>query len=291
VLDWNDLHTFLAIQRAGTLAGAGSRLQLNPTTVGRRLSALEDEVGVRLFDRTSDGYLLTQAGRDLVPHAERMEAAVFAVEREIAGADQRVAGTVRLSTTEVLGTRFVAPHLPALRARHPEILLDLSCTTRSVSLARREADIVMRLSPPREDDAVARQVASIRLGLYATPAYLDARGRPPRGDALAGHDVVMFASWPAFSLENDWMDARIEGATVVMRCDSVSTTYAAAVAGLGIALLPCIVADSDPQLEAIPCDSQPSPRHIWLGVHRDLARTPRVQAVLAFLAEIVAGDW
>jgi DNA-binding transcriptional LysR family regulator len=289
LLDWNDLHTFLAIQRAGTLAGAAAVLRLNPTTVGRRLAALEDEVGARLFDRTPDGYLLTRAGRDLVPLAERMEAAAFAVEREIAGADQRLAGTVRVSTTEMLGSRFVAPQLPRFRERHPEIVLELSCQARSVSLARRDADVVMRLSRPREDDVVARQVASIRLGLYAAPAYLDARGRP--GDRLDGHDVLLFAASPAFASENDWLEARLGAGRAVLRCDSVSAVYAAAVAGTGIALLPCIVADGDAQLERVPSDGQPAPRHIWLGVHRDLQRMPRLVAVLAFLAELVAGDW
>jgi DNA-binding transcriptional LysR family regulator len=289
VLDWNDLRTFLALCRAGTLAGAASALGLNATTVGRRLAALEEGVGARLFDRTREGYLLTQAGRDLVPHAERMEASALAVERDVAGADQRVAGVVRPSTTEMIGTRFFAPQVTRFHERHPEVTIELSCQFRSVSLARREADIVIRLSRPREDDVVARPLASIRMSLYASPAYLDRRGRPG-GDALAGHDVILFAASPGFALENDWLAERVDGARVVLRSDSVSSIYAAAAGGLGVALLPRIVADGDAALERIETASPPEPRRVWQGIHRDLARTPRIQAVAAFVSEVMGAE-
>jgi DNA-binding transcriptional LysR family regulator len=134
-------------------------------------------------------------------------------------------------------------------------------------------------------------LASISMSLYASPAYLDLRGRPPSGDALAGHDVILFAASPGFALENDWLEKRLDGAKVVLRSDSVSSVYASAAAGMGIALLPRIVADSDPDLERIPTETPPETRQIWQGVHKDLARTPRVQAVAAFVAEVVGGEW
>jgi DNA-binding transcriptional LysR family regulator len=286
VLDWNDLRYFLAIHHAGTLAGAAGVLGINATTVGRRLAALEEEVGARLYDRTPAGYVLTAAGRDLLPHAERMEAAAFALERDVAGADQRLAGVVRLSTTEMLGTRFLAPHLGRFHERHPEIVIDLSCALRPVSLTRREADVVLRLSRPREPDVIARELASVHLSLYAARTYLDRRGRP-EGGALVGHEVLLFADTAPFQLENDWLAGRIQGARVALRSDSVSSIYAATVAGVGIALLPRIVADGEPLLERLRFEGSPEPRRIWSGVHRDLARSPRVQAVLALLGEVV----
>ncbi len=286
MLDWNDVRIFLELQRAGTLAGAAAPLGINATTVGRRLSALEEAIGARLFDRTPDGFLLTEAGRDLVPHAERMESEALAMERELGGADQRVAGVVRLATTEMLATRFLAPHLATFHRRHPSITLELGCSPRSVSLTRREADIALRLTPPREGDVVARQLAHIHLGLYAARVYLDAHGRPD-GD-LSGHAAILFAATPPFALENAWLEARLRDCRVALRSDSVSSVYAAALAGLGLALLPRIVADDEPALERIPTDSEPEPRTIWQGVHRDLVKSPRVQAVLAFLAEVVA---
>jgi len=288
MIDWDDLRVFLAVGRRGTLAKAASALGINATTVGRRLEKLEETAGARLFDRTPDGYALTSAGRDLLPRAERMEAEALALERAVRGADQREAGTVRLSVTEMLGTRFIAPHLPRLRSRHPEIILDLSCTSRAVSLARREADIALRLSEPKEDNLVVKRLSQIDLGLYASRRYLEARGTPKAPvRRLNGHDVLMFADARPFALENDWFSSLLGDARVAMRSDSVSSIMSAAVGGLGIALIPRVVADAEPSLVHIPTRDAPEPRIVWQAVHRDLARSARVRAVLGFLGEIV----
>ena len=199
MIDWNDLRYFLAIARGGTLSRASRLLGINATTVGRRLAALEEQVQARLFDRTPDGYVLTPSGRDLLPRAERMESEAIALDRDVIGADQRASGSVRLTATEMLATRFIMPHLPRFHALHPEITLELECTTRFVSLARREADIALRLSRPREDNVVGRRLASVPLSLYAAPRYLDERGTPrdpdvslawARGDPLRGRSLL-----------------------------------------------------------------------------------------------------
>src|SRR5262245_42532558 len=288
MIDWDDLRYFLAVHRAQTLARAASALRINATTVGRRLQSLEEHAGARLFDRTPEGYVLTPAGRDLLPRAERMEAEARALEREISGADQRLEGKVRLSVTEMLGTRFIAPHLPEFAARYPEITIDLNCTNRPVSLGRREADIALRLAKPHEDNLVIRKLGAINLALYASPTYLDEHGTPRRPDtALSGHRAILFADSRAFAIENAWYEARLDGAQVVMRSDSVSSIYSATVAGLGIALLPRVVADADPSLVRVPTKSAPEPRVIWQAVHRDLARAPRIRVVSDFVRDVV----
>jgi DNA-binding transcriptional LysR family regulator len=281
--DWNDLRYFLAVLRGGTLAAAGAALGINATTVGRRLTSLEEEIGARLFDRTPDGYVPSHAGRDLAPFAERMEREALAMEREIAGADQRLAGVVRLATTEMLATRFLAPHLPRFHEQHPAIRLEVSGQARSVLLARGDADVSLRLSRPRENDVVVRCLARIHLALYASRAYVAAHGT-----SLDGGGVILFAESRAFELENAWLAPRVAGARVVLRSDSVSTIFAACVAGAGIALLPRTVAEREPDLVHLDGDSEPEPREIWQGVHRDVARSARVQAVTRFLAEVVA---
>jgi DNA-binding transcriptional LysR family regulator len=288
MVDWDDLRYFLAVQRAGTLARAASQLRINATTVGRRLTALEEQIGARLFDRTPEGYLLTPAGRELLPYAERMESEALALERNVAGADQRLAGTVRLSITEMLATRFLAPHLGRFAERYPEISLDLNCTSRSVSLVRHEADIALRLSRPHEENVVARRLSQVELGLYAARAYLDRQGLPEDAErSLRGHQVLLFADSRAFTIENKWLEARLDGAHVALRSDSVSSVYAAAVAGLGIALMPRLVADVEPVLCRIATRSSPEPRVIWQAVHADLQRSARIQAVLRFLVDVV----
>jgi DNA-binding transcriptional LysR family regulator len=291
MLDWDDLRVFLAVQRAGTLARAAAELSVNPTTVGRRVAALEEKLSVRLFDRRAEGWLPTSAARDLVAHAEQMEREAIAVEREIAGADLKLAGTVRVTATEMLVTRFISRALPGFAARYPELTLDFHCSNRVVSLTRREADIALRLARPREDDVVTRKIATIELALYASHAYLQARGAPERPDeSLSGHDVLRFAETRTFELENAWLEPRLGGARVAMRSDSVSSLYGAVVAGLGIALLPRAVADTDRELERIVTASFPEPRVVWQTVHRDLKDTPRIRAVLEFLTEVLSAE-
>lgn len=286
MLDWDDLRVFLAVHRSGTLARAAAELGVNPTTVSRRLTTLEERLQVRLFDRRADGWVLSPAGRDLVPHAEQMEVEAIAVEREIAGADQRLSGTVRVSATEMLVTRFISPALPRFNERHPDITLDFNCTSRVVSLERREADIALRLARPREDDVVTRKIAVIELSLYASREYVERCGTPERPDeSLTGHRALLFADSHAFSLENAWFEKRLGGARIALRSDSVSSLYGATLSGLGIGLLPRAVADADPALVRIETASAPEPRVVWQTVHRDLKDVARIRAVLDFLAE------
>jgi DNA-binding transcriptional LysR family regulator len=288
MLDWDDLRYFLAVQRARTLAGASAKLGINATTVGRRLSALEDQVGARLFDRTPNGYLLTAAGQDLVERAERMEAEALAAERSVVGADQRRGGIVRVTVTEMLATRFIAPQLARFHDAYPEITLELNCTNRSVNLGRREADIALRLSKPHEDNVVTRQLGKIPLCLYAAQSYADTWGLPKNPEqSLAGHRVMMFADHRAFRIENQWLDLRRDGAHVVLRSDSVSSLYSATCAGVGIALLPRRVAEHERGLVQLETESEPEPRVIWQTVHVDLQRSARIRAVLEYLQSLL----
>lgn len=291
MLDWDDLRHFLAISRQGTLARAARDLQVNATTVGRRLAALEERVGARLFDRTPEGYMLTQAGRDLLPYAGRIEDEVLAVERAVVGADKRLAGTVRVSVTEMIGTRFIAPHLGQFARKYPLITLDLNCTARTVSLARRESDVALRLARPREPDLVIKRMGTVPMALYASKAYLDATGRPADPEhSLAGHQALLFADARPFAVENDWFAQRLDGARIVLRSDSVSSIVSAAVSGLGIALLPCSVASGEASLERLATASAPEPRVIWQAVHGELVRSPRIRTVADFLMSIVRND-
>jgi DNA-binding transcriptional LysR family regulator len=288
MIDWDDLRYFLAIHRAGTLARAAAELSINATTVGRRLTNLEEKVEGRLFDRTPEGYVLTLTGRDLLPRAERMEAEALRVAREVIGRDQQISGSVRLSATEMLVTRFITPHLPAFRAQYPELTLELECTNRSLSLSRRETDIALRLARPREDDVVTKRLSSVPLALYAAKSYVGMHGMPADPEHnLTGHTTILFAASRLFTVENEWFQKRLGGAHVALRSDSVSSIYAAAIAGLGIALLPRSVADRDARLTRIDTESAPEPRVIYQAVHKDLVRAARVRAVLEFLSRVL----
>lgn len=285
MFNWDDVRYFLTLQRQGTLAAAGAALKLDPTTVGRRLVKLEEELGARLFDRTPSGYVLTEAGHRLLPRAERIEREALGVERDVAGEDQKLEGVVKLTATEMLTTRFIAPHLKRFRERYPEIQLDLNCTNLDVNLARREADIALRLARPTQEDLIIKRLSFIHLGLYASRDYADRFGLPK--DSLAGHQMILFASKRPFRRENEWLEARMDGAHVALRSDSVSAMYAATVAGTGIALLPCLVADHDRHLVRVPVEGAPEPRQIWQAVHKDLRDSARIRAVLDFLGKVL----
>ncbi len=287
-MNWDDLRYFLAVHRAGTLARAANELSINATTVGRRLTALETELETKLFDRTPEGFALTPSGHTLLPRAERMEAEAHAVERDVVGADSRLEGSVRLTATEMLATRFVAPHLPRFHAEHPAISLELHCTNEVVSLARREADIALRLARPREDNVITKQLADIPLALYASHGYVKRHGLPEDPEhSLAGHRALMFAASRHFRYENDWYEPRAADATIVMRADSVTLIYASAVSGLGIALLPRAVAELDERLVRIDTESAPKPRVVWQTMHRDMRSTARIRAVTTFIESIL----
>ena len=285
MFNWDDVRYFLTLQRNGTLAAAGAALKLDPTTIGRRLVKLEEELGARLFDRTPNGYVLTEAGHRLLPRAERIEREALGVERDVAGEDQKLEGVVRLTATEMLTTRFIAPHLRRFRERYPDIQLELLCSNLNVNLARREADIALRLARPTQEDLIIKRLSLIHLGLYASLEYVDRFGLPK--DSLAGHQLILFANTRPFRRENDWIEARMGGARVALRSDSVSSIYSATVAGTGIGLLPCLVADHDSHLVRLPLEGAPEPRQIWQAVHKDLRDSARIRAVLDFLGRIL----
>lgn len=288
ILDWDDLRHVLAIHRHGTLARAGAALRMDPTTVGRRLAALEQRASVRLFERSPEGWTATAAGLGLVTRAEQVEGEVLSAELELSGANERLSGTVRLTATEMLATRFIMPHLWRFRERCPELTLDLICSNRPLDLARREADIALRLTRPQQPSIVAKRLGEIELALYAAPSYLARRPAPPEPDrSLRGHEVILFASSRAFGTENEWLEARLDGGSVALRADSVTAIYAATAGGLGIGLLPRAVADEDPAVVRLTTRSSPEPRVIWQMVHRDLQRAPRIRAVLDFLGELL----
>jgi len=285
MFNWDDVRYFLTLHRHSTLAAAGTALKLDPTTVGRRLAKLEEELGARLFDRTPNGYLLTEAGHRLLPRAERIEREALGVERDVAGEDQKLEGVVRLTATEMLTTRFIAPYLRRFGERYPQIELELHCTNLDVNLARREADIALRLARPTQDDLIIKRLSFIDLGLYASLDYVDRYGLPK--ESLAGHQLILFANTRPFRRENDWIAARMDGARLALRSDSVSAIYSATVAGAGIALLPCLVADNDRHLVRVPLEGAPEPRQIWQAVHKDLRDSARIRAVLDFVGEIM----
>lgn len=289
MLEWDDVRFLLALRRAGTLAAAARSLRTDATTVGRRITRLEARLDLKLFDRTSHGFVATEACERLMPHVEHMETAAMALTRLSAADTSHVDGIVHLTTTEAIAARYLMPHLPRLRLRHPALELVVSCAERKLDLARRQADVALRLARPSEQDVVTKRLMRIELALYASAPYLERRGRPIPGGSYVGHDVVAFIEGAASRPENDWLAANCPGARVVLRSNSVLTLVESVREGLALGLAPCVVGDRDPALVRLETPNAPTPRDLWLAYHEDFEPTPRVRAVIDFLVEVLGG--
>lgn len=278
-LDWDDLRVFLELARAGSLSAAARSLRLSHATVGRRLAALEATLGRSLMERRPDGYVLTAEGESVRALAEAMDERAQAIRRR-EGDAAGLSGTVRLTMTQALADVFLIPRLGPLRAANPALNLEIIVDNRTLSLARREADLAIRLARPQRGDLVGRRLATLGYGLYAAP---DAP------DTLIAYDESM-AELP----EALWLDRHGGGRRVSFRSNSVQGQLAAAVAGFGTAFLPCMLADGVPGLERRP-QSGPPPgppltREVWLLVHRDRREVPRVRAVIEHLVTVFTAE-
>ena len=272
-MDWDDLRTFLAIARHGTLSAAARALGVTQPTMGRRLAAMEARTGARLLQRLPGRYALTSLGESVLGNAERIEAEALAAERTITGKDVGLEGLVRLTTVDTLAARIVAPALAELQIRHPGILVELVPDTRSLSLSRREADIALRMSRFEGHEVAARRVGAMAMGLYATA---DWQGRIEKGEAR----LVTVLDDQTHLPEAKWLRDAFPNALNGFRSNSREVQLWAAKSGAGIAALARYRADAEPGLVRLRTDIPDLVRDIWLGVHVDMRHMPRVRAVM-----------
>ncbi len=250
--------------------------------MGRRLEALEEQAGVVLLQKTPEGYVLTAAGEAVLAHVERIEQEALAIERTVTGSDVRLEGTVRFTSIEPLVVGVLTPVLAEFSARYPGITLELVTDTRTFSLARREADVALRLARPEGNELVARKVGEVELGLYASPAYLDRFGPPDFATRAAGHRLVVSLEDRLAGSERDWVARMLGQAHVVMRTNSHFATRAAAEAGVGIAGLLHLQTLGRNLVRLTPPEPPPR-REPWLATHEDTRHTPRIRALMEAL--------
>jgi DNA-binding transcriptional LysR family regulator len=281
--DWNDLRHVLA-GRAGSLARAAEDLAVNASTVFRRLNALEQQLGVKLFERLPGGDLPTEAGERLLAAAERIEAETIALERELAGRDTRLSGHLRVTASETLAFRVLTDEIARFRARHPGILVELGVDNRQLDLARREADVALRATRPARGDLFGRKLADIAWALYGRVDCLDRSGAPRTPAALAGHAVIGWQIGGVPVKAAGWVAASVPDSAVVYRTSSLINQMVAARAGLGLAVLPCYLAEPEPALRrALPLPELTS--ELWMITHKGLKGTARVRAFMDLVGD------
>ncbi len=278
--NWDDLKYFLAIARTGTLRGGAESICVNHTTMTRRLSLMEDSIGARLFDRSKQGLVLTQLGEDLKPHAERVEEEMSAASRVIVGRDALPTGTVHVTMPHGLAMTSIMDDLTEFSNIYPDIDLNIYFTNDIADLARREADVSLRVAFEVTDDVVGRKLVQMSQAAYCTQEYAQKiRDNGGQGAAFIGWHEPQGDHTAPWIQQGDYPHARLKH-----RVSELVPLITLAAAGLGMANLACILGDHHPQLIRAPFQTPRPYRSLWLLLHRDLRNTARVRIFVDFLA-------
>ncbi|MDQ0008186.1 DNA-binding transcriptional LysR family regulator [Luteibacter jiangsuensis] len=284
-MGWEYYRSFLAVLTEGSLSAAARKMGITQPTVGRHVSALEAAFKQVLFTRTPSGLVPTDAANALKGYVESMQSTAAALEREALSQEQGVQGTVRVSTSEVIGVEVVPRALARLRREHPSLKVELMATNRVQDLLRREADIAIRMSPPRQEALVARKVGHVELGLFAHADYLAERGMPAAITELETHALIGFdeetpflraarAKFPVWSRD-----------ALTLRSDSDVAQLAMIRAGCGIGICQSALARRDERLVRVLPDAFSFLLETWVTMHGDLRGSRRCRAVFDALVK------
>lgn len=289
MFEWQDARAFLAVAETGSTLAAARRLGVSQTTAARRIAALETALALELFERRPQGYRLTPSGEALLPAAARLAEAAATLADAAAAQGRATGGVVRVTAIEVMALTVLVPILRDLHAAHPAIRIELDATGAVRDLADGGADVAIRVTKQVEPSAgvVGRRIGDDLWTVYCSRSYAAAHGHPRGRRELAGHAFIAGGEPGIADYYGEWLSANALEDAVTMRQGSSAGLLAAVRGGLGLATLPCIVADQDPDL--LRC-LRPSDhgRGIWLLTHERVRDTPSVRAVIDFLAPRLA---
>jgi len=282
-LDWEDLRVLVELARQGSLSATARVLGITHVTVSRRIANLADDLGQSLFSRESGRYVLTEAGRRVLQLASPMAEQADAIIRAVSSFHIAITGPVRITATEAVGIYIVMPGLQEIRARYPDLDLDLRISQQNLSLARSDAEIAVRLSAPAPDSGLyGVKVSDLAYHLYGARSYVDRR--KPELFEYIGY-APEFANWP----EAQALDSLARGGRTAVRINHLGNRIEAARLGLGLALLPSLMAEPWPDLVRVSRGEPVLQREIWVLVHNDLKDVPRIKVCIDLLADIIRG--
>ncbi|SDY89024.1 DNA-binding transcriptional regulator, LysR family [Jannaschia faecimaris] len=288
--NWHDLTFFLELARLGRLTPAARRLSVDYTTVSRRIAELEKSLGVSLFERRSEGFVMTSDGHRLFAIAEKMEVLSFEITESTQEATVEPAGKVRLATMEGIAAFYLSRKLKDFHDLHPNITVELVTERYLLNLTKREADVSLSFMPPAGPRLTVDKIGQFGLGLFASREYLDRRGVPLNINDLNEHDFVDYVS-DMVEIENvHWLLDVLDPENVVFRSTSMAAQQRAAASGFGIALLPFFSAKTDPALIQVLPNKVLVKRDLWLSAHEDTEYLARIKALLRFLREALSQD-
>ncbi|WP_296598632.1 LysR family transcriptional regulator [Phenylobacterium sp.] len=285
MFDWNDVKALLAVARGGSTAAAARELGVNQTTVARRLEALERDLDTRLVERHQAGANLTEAGLSLVADAEAMERAALAMRQKLEAHRRGVAGTVRVTLSEMLAITVVTPMLPEFRELYPDLVLELMVTDDMLDLEAGEADVAFRGAQALPNsNLVARKVSTVDWALYCSRDYANRMGLPATPADLQGHVIIGGADEPQTIPGLAAVLRETQGVEPTLKSSSVTNMWASVRAGLGIGPMVCLMADTEPDLVQVFPPQPESVAHTWIVTRPELKDSPRVRAFIDFFA-------
>lgn len=283
-----DLRFFLEVARTGKLVAAARGLGVDHTTVGRRISHLERTTGARLFVRSVGGWKLTEAGERLAVHAEAVESSLLAAAEELGSGPGRLSGTLRIATPDGFGAFVLSPGLGGLRKEHPDLAIEVVTATRLNLLDTKEFDVGISLTRPEIRGVDATELAAYPLGLYAAPGYLGSAGSIAEVEDLREHPVIGYVDSLLDIPDLRFLDSVLPGMRPAIQTNNITGQWMAAVAGLGVAVLPLFIGQSDPRLERVLADTVHLRRKYWLAVPLERRRLARTRAAQGALFELAA---
>lgn len=276
-MDWDDFRFFAELVRQGNLSATARRLRTDHSTVARRVDSLERALKIKLFDRLPRGYVLTVEGERIAERVGTLEEAVFSIQR-LEGGEAAIEGRVRISAPPAFASLWLVPRLAKLRRDHPGLVLDIIGATAAASLARREADIALRLSRPEDSALTTRSLGLLRYGIYGARSYVD---------EVLEEDRVFLAYNEELdgSPQQRWLRKYKQGRPLVMYANDLVSLISAARAGLGLAAVPHALVEGEKELICV-AEGDEATRELWLVYHPDIGRSARVRIVIDQLVAI-----
>lgn len=284
---WDLYLAFLAVMRGGSLSAASRALKVAQPTVRRQIEALEEQLGIVLFTRAPNGLVPTDLARATLPHAESMEASARALVRSVSGPAGEERGTVRVTTSEIVGAEVMPPILVALSRAHPHVQIELVLSNRNEDLLRRDADVAVRMVAPTQASLVAKRACTIPLGLFASASYLERHPAPARLEQLRGHVLIGSDRGRGITDALAAAGLALTPRDFALRTDSDLAALAALRAGLGIGVCQLPIAARSPDLRRV-LPSLAFELEAWVVMHEDLRHVRRVRAVFDHLVAHLA---
>lgn len=289
-MEWSDIKVFLQVARSGQMAGASPLLGMDHSTISRRIARLEEGTGVTLFARAGRRLTLTDEGTKLLAAAEKLEAIVIRDVMSLSERRQDIGGRVRIGTSEGFGSHYLARRLPVILGRHPGLEVELVALQRSYSLGMREVDIVIGMNRPESGDIRLKKLCDSCLRIYAAQDYFVGRPQP---ESIGDLRDDLWCGYIEELLFTEALDMMTFGDTIIVpryRTTSVTAQLGAALSGAALAVLPTYMAAQHPTLVPVLMESVKIELTYWISVHRDLANSPRVRAVMDAIEQIVHAD-